>query len=186
MKKLNLLFLVISIILLSLIGCKKAEPKNPLAEIIKAHASEIKFSYKKDGIPMDLKMGVAYSIIHDTTLHIGISVADLGYIPDGIDITINHFNGVGTYLIEKNILGDFGSHVYYSLNPDSHKNINIVNYMNLNTPAKFIITKYDKTNSLLEGTFEAKDLVGYEIPSISLTEGEFFISTQTLDYANIN
>lgn len=188
MKKINLLFLVISIYSLTFIGCKKAEPKNPLVETIKSHSSEMKFSFKKNGAPMDLKMGVAYYVYDDTILHIGISISDLGYIPDAIDITINKFNGVGTYIIEKNPgCSNCGiSQILYSLTPDSHNDINEEYYVNMDATAKVIITKYDKINSLLQGTFEAKELVGPDNKKISLTEGEFFISTQTLSYANRN
>lgn len=177
MKNYKFLFTLVAFIAYLSVSCKK-KSDDPVGDNIKAHASEIKFTFKKDGIVKDWNMYSAYSISNDTIIYISGHETGMD-TSESFNITINQFKGEGIYnLVPVHYSCLSGSVVYFS----HHGNITD-QYCLFDSSAFIKIEKFDIVNNFIQGTFEARKLGFNDSTRISITEGEFYIGRQFLYYA---
>ena len=173
MKIFNNLFLIIIATIIVGTACKKkiTDEPDPSFTAIKNHSSEIKFSFKENGILKDWKMNAEFQTSGDTLYLYTQSEP----INGSFSISIVNFKGIGTYSFTQSLVGNHSS--YFSYTCDGH------GYQIKDTAAIVKIIMYDTVNKLIQGTFEAKGLdLNHNIPPyyMSLTEGEFFFGSETL------
>ena len=175
MKIFSNLFLLIIISILACTSCKKklTDEPDPTFTAIKNHSSEIKFSFKENGIIQDWKMQAQFQTNGDTLVLMTKSDTESSSF---IRITILNFKGAGSYSITKPTNTEIISNdIVYSSDGSQ--------YPVKDTATIVKVLMYDKVNKLIQGTFEAKGLdLNHNLPPyyMSLTEGEFFIGSQTL------
>ncbi len=186
MKSNKILYLFIVVLFVALASCQK-EDTDPVNEGIKQRASEIKFTFKVDGVEdKDGKLYSRYYIGSNKGLILESSYSNPTTKKRGsIYFNIADFKGVGTYLIDNSafLANDFaeGTSSYLTFSHDEDTSISYRLDEDI-ASAVVKVTTYDTINHFVGGTFEAKNLKPgvVQLQHLSLTDGDFFVGLKTL------